>query len=45
MYDEKEKGSSTGVIKRCRLYWLSNSALVYEPANAGGGGELRGLSH
>jgi hypothetical protein len=23
--------------------WLTNSALVYEP-NAGGGGELRGLS-
>ena len=26
-----------GVTKRCRLSWLTNSALVYEP-NAGGGG-------
>ncbi len=21
----------TGVTKRCRLFWLTNSALVYEP--------------
>jgi hypothetical protein len=33
-----------GVTKGCRLSWLTNSALVYEPPNAGGGGELRGLS-
>jgi hypothetical protein len=32
-----------GITKRCRLSWLTNSALVYEP-NAGGGGGLRGLS-
>jgi len=32
-----------GVTKRCRLSWLTNSALVYEP-KCGGGGELRGLS-
>ncbi len=30
-----------GVIKRCRLSWLINSALAYELKNAGG---LRGLS-
>jgi hypothetical protein len=29
-----------GVTKRCRLSWLTNSALVYDP-NVGGGGELR----
>jgi hypothetical protein len=34
-----------GIAKRCRLSWLTNSALVYEPKNAwGGGGELQGLS-
>jgi hypothetical protein len=34
-----------GVTKRCRLYWPTNSALVYEPiGGGGGGGELRGLS-
>ena len=32
-----------GVTKRCRLPWLTNSALVYEP-NAWGGRGLRGLS-
>jgi hypothetical protein len=32
-----------GVTKRCRLSWLTNSALVYEP-KYGGRGELRGLS-
>jgi hypothetical protein len=32
------------VTKRCRLSWLTKSALVYEPNCAGGGG-LRGLSH
>jgi hypothetical protein len=31
-----------GVTKRCRLSWLTNSALVYEP-KCGGRGELRGL--
>jgi hypothetical protein len=30
-----------GVTKRCRLSWLINSALVYEP-KCGGRGELRG---
>ncbi len=34
-----------GVAKRCRLSWLTNSALVYEPKCGGsGGGELWGLS-
>ncbi len=34
------------IIKRCRLSWLTNCALVYEPkcVGVGGGGELRGLS-
>ncbi len=32
-----------GFTKRCRLSWLTNSALVYEP-KSGGEGELRGLS-
>ncbi len=32
-----------GVTKRCRLSWLTNSTLVYEP-KCGGGGELRVLS-
>ncbi len=27
-----------GVKKRCRLSWLTNSALVYEPKCGGGGG-------
>ncbi len=27
-----------GVTKRCCLSWLTNSALVYEPKFAGGGG-------
>ncbi len=31
-----------GVTKRCRLSWLTNNAVVYEP-KAGGGGELRGF--
>ncbi len=31
-----------GVTKRCRLSWLTNSALVYEPI-CGMKGELRGL--
>ncbi len=31
------------VTKRCRLSWLTNSALVYEP-KCRGRGELRGLS-
>jgi len=34
--------SSQGITKRCRLSWLTNSALVYEPEF--GGGALRGLS-
>jgi len=32
------------VTKRCRLPWLTNSSLVYEPKCGGAGGELRGLS-
>jgi hypothetical protein len=32
-----------GVTKRCRLSWLTNSALVYEP-NAGGWGRVCGIS-
>jgi hypothetical protein len=31
-----------GATKRCRLSWLTNSALVYEP-KCGERGELRGL--
>ncbi len=38
------KGSVQGVTKRCRLFWLDNSALVYEPKCGGSEGELRGLS-
>ncbi len=33
-----------GVTKRCRLSWLTNSALVYEPKCGGKGGGLRVLS-
>ncbi len=33
-----EVGLKQGVTKRCRLFWLSNSALVYEPKCEGGGG-------
>jgi hypothetical protein len=32
-----------GVIKRCRLSWRANSALVYEPKREGGG-EWRGVA-
>ncbi len=40
---DKTKGTwNKGVTKRCRLPWLTNSALVYEPKCGGGG--LRGLS-
>jgi hypothetical protein len=31
-------GMDQGVTKRCRLFWLTNSTLVYEP-NAGEGGD------
>jgi hypothetical protein len=31
-----------GVTKRCRLSWLTNSSLVFDP-KCGGRGELRGL--
>jgi hypothetical protein len=34
---------NAGVTKKCRLSWLTNSALVYERPNAGDRG-LRGLS-
>jgi hypothetical protein len=33
------------VTKSCRLSWLTNSALVYEPKSVGEGGKLLGLSH
>ncbi len=33
-----------GATKRCRLSWLTNSALIYEPKCGGGGGELRVLT-
>ncbi len=33
-----------GVIKRCRLSWLTNGALVYEPKCGVRVGELRGFS-
>ncbi len=33
-----------GVTKRCRLSWLSNSGLVYEPKCGRGGEGLRDLS-
>jgi hypothetical protein len=33
-----------GVIKRCRLSWLTNSALVYEPKCGGAGGGSCGVS-
>jgi hypothetical protein len=33
------KCANQGATKRCRLSWLTNSALVYSP-NAGGGGEF-----
>jgi hypothetical protein len=29
--------SDQGVTKRCRLSWLTNSAIVYEPKCGGGG--------
>ncbi len=32
-----------GATQRCRLSWLTNTALAYEP-KCGGGGELPGLS-
>ncbi len=39
----KVKNSHTqGVTKRCRLSWLTNSALVYEPKCGGRGGGVAG---
>jgi hypothetical protein len=35
--DYPQLGSSQGVTKRCRLSWLTNSALVYEPKCGGRG--------
>ncbi len=35
-------GKNQGVTKRCRLSWLTNSALVYEP-KCGERGEITGL--
>jgi hypothetical protein len=35
--------SDQGVTKRCRLSWLTNSALVYEP-KCGGRGGVEGVS-
>jgi hypothetical protein len=34
-------GQTQQVTKRCRLYWLTNSALVYEPKCGGMGGGVR----
>jgi hypothetical protein len=31
-------GVTQGVTKRCRLLWLTNFVLVYEPIWGGGGG-------
>jgi hypothetical protein len=36
------EGQVRGVTKRCRLFWLTNSALVYEPKCGGRGGGGRG---
>ncbi len=38
-----EDGPNQGVTKRCRLSWLTNSALVYEP-KCGGRGEVANVS-
>ncbi len=37
-YTRTSGGGGKGVTKRCRLSWLTNSALVYEPKCGGGGG-------
>jgi hypothetical protein len=50
-FDIGEKGysvrsvrhTSQGVTKRCRLSWLTNSAVVYEPKSGVGGGGVQGL--
>ncbi len=42
--DGNIEGRCQGVTQRCRLSWVTNSALSYMSPNAGGGGELRGLS-
>jgi hypothetical protein len=36
--------SDQGVTKRCRLSWLTNNALVYEPKCGGRGGGSCGVS-
>jgi hypothetical protein len=36
-------GHAQGGTKRCRLFWLTNNNLVYEP-KCGGRGELLSLS-
>ncbi len=41
---EKRCVSIRGVTQRCRLPWLTNNTLVYEPKCGGGGGGLLGLS-
>jgi hypothetical protein len=41
--NQKERWKKPGVTKICRLSWLTNSTLEYEPKCGGGG--LRGLSH
>ncbi len=38
---ENNRGRSRKVTKRCRLSWLTNSVLVYEP-KCGGRGAVRG---
>ncbi len=39
----KNLNLTQGDTKRCRLSWLTNSTIVYEP-KCGGGGVLRGFS-
>jgi hypothetical protein len=40
-HDRRADRPQLGVIKRCRLSWLTNSALVHEP-NCGGRGGVAG---
>jgi hypothetical protein len=44
IFNDDHESCHLGVTKRCRLSWLTNSALVYEPKYGVSGGELRGLS-
>ncbi len=42
VYAQDERELCQGVTKRCRLSWLTNSALVYEPKCGGKGGGVAG---